>query len=327
MKIALLSCLLISILILPSNAQTHPVRVIFDTDMGPDYDDVGALAMLHALADAGEAEILATIACTNYGLVGPVLSVINTYFNRPQLPVGVAGEYGVNMRDWQFWSDTLVSRYPHSLKNNSQAHDAVKLYRELLASQPDTSVTLITVGFLSNVAELMKSGPDRISTLSGMELIEKKVKKMVSMAGKFPEGMEFNIEEDAEAASYVFAHWTTPELIFSGFEIGVKIKSGLGLVKDRAVIDSPIKDVYSLAIPMASEDREGRMSWDQTAVLVGVRGSAPYYALEEGKIVTQPDGYNTWDSNGKGHYFLKELLPVEEVEAIINELMHHQPKK
>ena len=39
-----------------------PVSVIFDTDMGPDYDDVGALALLHALADSGEVRILATVS-------------------------------------------------------------------------------------------------------------------------------------------------------------------------------------------------------------------------------------------------------------------------
>ena len=31
-----------------------PVKVIFDTDMITDFDDVGALACLHALADVGE---------------------------------------------------------------------------------------------------------------------------------------------------------------------------------------------------------------------------------------------------------------------------------
>ena len=39
-----------------------PVSLIFDTDMAPDYDDVGALAVLHALADSGEARILATVS-------------------------------------------------------------------------------------------------------------------------------------------------------------------------------------------------------------------------------------------------------------------------
>lgn len=46
-----------------SIALTEPVRVIFDTDMYTDYDDAGALACLHMLADA-ECEILATVACT-----------------------------------------------------------------------------------------------------------------------------------------------------------------------------------------------------------------------------------------------------------------------
>ena len=41
-----------------------PVKVIFDTDMISDFDDVGALACLHAMADAGECEILATLSST-----------------------------------------------------------------------------------------------------------------------------------------------------------------------------------------------------------------------------------------------------------------------
>ena len=42
----------------------EPVRVIFDTDMVEDYDDVGAMAVLHSLADAGECKILAMASCT-----------------------------------------------------------------------------------------------------------------------------------------------------------------------------------------------------------------------------------------------------------------------
>ena len=43
-----------------------PMPVIFDTDIGPDYDDVGAMALLHAFADNGECRILATIASNKY---------------------------------------------------------------------------------------------------------------------------------------------------------------------------------------------------------------------------------------------------------------------
>src|ERR1700740_712804 len=110
-----------------------PVRIIFDSDMGPDYDDVGAITILHALADKGEAKILATMASTNYEGVAGVLNVFNTYFNRPNLPVGVPKGNALNLRDFQHWTDTLLAKYPHDIKTNSDAADAVTLYRKILA--------------------------------------------------------------------------------------------------------------------------------------------------------------------------------------------------
>src|SRR5688572_12869118 len=39
----------------------EPVKILFDTDMMTDCDDAGAMAVLHALADKRECEILATV--------------------------------------------------------------------------------------------------------------------------------------------------------------------------------------------------------------------------------------------------------------------------
>ena len=39
----------------------NPIKIIFDTDMDSDVDDVGALAMLHAMRTNGEVEILAVM--------------------------------------------------------------------------------------------------------------------------------------------------------------------------------------------------------------------------------------------------------------------------
>ena len=64
-----------------SQRKAAPARIIFDSDMGPDYDDVGAITILHALADKGEAKILATMASTKYDGVAGVLNIFNTYFN------------------------------------------------------------------------------------------------------------------------------------------------------------------------------------------------------------------------------------------------------
>ena len=38
------------------------VKIVFDTDIGGDCDDAGALAMLHRLCDLGEAQLVAVTA-------------------------------------------------------------------------------------------------------------------------------------------------------------------------------------------------------------------------------------------------------------------------
>lgn len=309
-----------------SVSKRQPVSVIFDTDMGPDYDDVGAIAMLHALADSGQARILATIASTKYPKVAAVLSVLNTYFGRPDLPIGVPKGKAITDKDSQHWSDTITARYPHAIRINADVPDAVVLYRQLLAKQPDGSVTIISVGFITNLANLLNSRPDQYSRLSGKELVARKVRQLVGMAGKFPGGKEYNVFMDTPASNGVFANWPTPVLL-SGFEIGEQIHSGLPLIRNNQIRNSPVKDVFAISMPKAKEDAGGRMSWDQTAVLVGINGYAPYYTVKPGRITMKPDGSNGWDTAGKGHQYLVVKMPVLQVEKIINDLMQHQPVK
>ena len=308
------------------NAQKQkPVPIIFDSDIGPDYDDVGAITMLHAFADSGEAKILATVASDKYPNAAAVLSVFNTYFKRPNIPIGIVKGNGVNLSDEQHWSDTLVAKYPHKIKSNDEAEDAVTVYRKVLSQQPDNSVTIVTVGFLTNLANLMNSKPDKYSPLDGTTLIHKKVKRLVSMAGRFPEGKEFNVFMDSTSSQIVFSKWPT-EVIFSGFEIGEKIKTGLPLVQNNAIQNSPVKDVFRICLPLAEEDRNGRSSWDETAVLVAVKGFEPYYSIESGSIIVNDDGSNSWDKDGNNQFYLVEKLPHEQVQQLINNLIQHQPK-
>ena len=302
-----------------------PVNIIFDSDMGPDYDDVGAITILHALADKGEAKILATMASTKYEGVAGVLNVFNTYFNRPSIPVGVPKGYALELRDWQHWTDTLLAKYPYKIKTNAEAEDAVKLYRKILATQPDHSVTIVTVGFLTNLSNLLNTKADAYSSLSGNELVKKKVKLLVCMAGKFPSGFEFNVMKDASASQNVYDNWGTP-ILLSGFEIGEKIKVGLPLIHNIAIKNDPTKDVFRISIPQDKQDSLGRMSWDETAVLVAIKGYDKWYILHKGKIKVAADGSDKWDDNGVGQSYLVEKVDHKVVQDLINELIQHQPE-
>jgi inosine-uridine nucleoside N-ribohydrolase len=308
-----------------SFAQIKAVPVILDSDMGPDYDDTGAITILHALADSGYAEILATVASTKYEGVAGVLNVFNTYFNRPQIPVGVPKGNASALKDNQHWTDTLLVKYPHAIKRNADVPDAVEIYRKILSARPDHTVTIVTIGFLTNLANLLDTKADKYSPLSGRELIRLKVKHLVSMAGGFPSGKEFNIFIDSTASKKVFKEWPT-HILFDGFEIGEKIKTGLPLIANERIKNSPVKDVFRICIPLSQEDIKGRMSWDEIAVLIAVKGYEPWFTVKEGRIVVADDGSNKWDNYSKGHSYILFSKTVPEIEEVLNRLMMQQPK-
>lgn len=315
-------------LLIVSQALFAQKSIIFDTDIAPDYDDVGALTLLHAFADRGEAKILATISCNVFPTTGPALSVLNTYFNRPDIPIGITRGSQPNKDCKQEWAQFIIGKYPHALKSNDQAEDAVKLYRRILAGQPDHSVTIVSVGFFTNLSDLLNSPPDKISSLSGYELVSKKVHQLVSMAaGEGNDGKgfrEFNVWVDAPAAKNVFDKWPTP-ILLSEFQIGVKVLTGIRLTANKAIQNSPVKDAFDVALKK-DNNTLGRNSWDQTAVLVAVRGIEPLFNSKKRGFDIQQDGTSIPDDSQRFTSLTFSASP-EEIAKVIEDLMMHQPVK
>jgi inosine-uridine nucleoside N-ribohydrolase len=310
-------------------AQKHaPVHIIFDTDIAPDYDDVGAMALLHAFADKGEATILATISSNAFETTVPTLSLLNTYFNRPGIPIGVVKLDSPNKYCSQFWAQGIIAKYPHALLTNKDAMDAVKLYRKILSAQPNKSVTVISVGFFTNLAGLLNSAVDEYSTLNGRALVAQKVKQLVSMAARIDKdgigGYEFNVMVDAAASKKVFTDWPTP-ITISGFEIGEKILTGIRLINNKNIQHSPVKDAFEIALAKDS-NTIGRNSWDQTAVLVAVRGLAPWFSYRKVNFAVDADGKNRLIPGEKFTYLTFRQKP-EAIAIVIEDLMMHQPVK
>lgn len=319
--------LLMALLICSCSSKQKCVSLIFDTDLGPDYDDVGAMAVMHALADSGQVNILAVMSSNHDEQVLPCVDVLNTYFGRPEIPLGAPkSEGGASLTTWhkKKWTEYLPANYPHRIQKTSDAQDAVKLYRKILSEEPDGSVVICTVGFFTNLRDLLYSGADEYSPLNGKELVAKKVKKVVSMAAGFPEGREFNVYCDTPASVAVIREWPT-EIVFSGFEIGNVILVGKKIIASD-LKRSPVKDAYALC--MAEGDKDGRMSWDLTAVLVAIKGYEPYYTVERGTVIVADDGSNTWKVSPEGkHLRLVEKVPPRQMAELLEEYMMHQPVK
>ncbi|MGB7527267.1 nucleoside hydrolase [Sphingobacterium cellulitidis] len=307
--------------------QPKKVKVIFDTDMGPDYDDIGAIAILHALADQGKAEILATVASDAHKDIPATIEVYNKYYKRDGIPVGkTSNPLAPNFTAPNNWNVQIIKKfYPELLNKNYE--NAVSIYRKVLAEQPDNSVTLITVGFMTNISELLQSNADQYSKLNGMDLVKKKVKNWVAMAAAFPQGKEFNVFKDAESAKYAFDNFPKP-ILFSGFEIGDRIKTG-GKIAERNLLNSPVSVGYKINLETyANEAVKNRSSWDQTAVLIAIENPEDYFYLSgPGKLIVDEEGNNLWEPNKNGlHKFIIHKYPYDKLESVIDELMLQQPK-
>ncbi len=302
-------------------AANEPVAVIFDTDIMGDVDDVGSVATLVALVNRGEAKILAMGVCSKGSESVQCLNALNTWFGMPDIGIGVNKGEGF-LRDSKY-NRQIAEEFPHKLKSADEAPSAALLYRKVLAGQADGSVVMISVGQLSNMSELLKTPADEISPLNGKELVSRKIKAWVCMGAKFPQGKEANIWHHASAAVYAVKEWPTP-IIFSGFEIGVKILTG-GKLKE-APESSPVRRAYQLYNGIRPHK-----SWDQTAVLYGVRGIdgglKEMWDTERGVCTIDADGTNHWQKNHSGrHLILKEKQAPAEVARVIEELMMEEPK-
>lgn len=272
----------------PAEAQgSDRVRLIFDTDMGNDIDDALALGVIHALQSRGECELLAVTLSKDNDFAGPYVDLVNTFYRRPEIPVGVVRN-GKTPEDSKYirlpaeaQDDKGRSRYPHRLKSGKDAPEAVGLLRKVLAAQPDSSVVIVVVGFSTNLARLLESPADEHSKLTGHEIITRKCRLLSMMAGMFgPEKRqkEYNVYIDLAASKKVFADWPTP-LVTSGFEIGQAIKyPAASIERDyRYVLHHPLSEAYALYQKMPY-DRE---TWDLTAVLYAVRPDRGYFGLSQ----------------------------------------------
>ena len=325
-------------------------RILFDTDMVEDYDDVGALACLHALADEGKCEILAMASCTRDNQSVAAIEIVNAYYGRPGIPVGCAKELGVvgvpggnPQRPGHRKFTRLAEAYPHWVKhlNSNDAPDANDVYRRALAAAPDRSVVFCSVGFLTNVRRLLETKGDRHSPLDGRELVKRKVRAWYVMACRMPKGQEYNAMHDGPSAQIAFARWPTP-IVVSDWALGRHIYSGRTVAERAYPYPNPVHDLFAEALPsracvLAGKAEEkgvgGRCSWDEATVLAAVYGPTRFFEVERGFLAVDATGLSEWTPDAKGP--VQRLVPAaardrrryanHNVGAILDELIAREP--
>jgi hypothetical protein len=320
----------ILLLLLPTTrASADAVKVIFDTDISSDVDDCGALAVLNALADQGEAEILACVVNGHDADKASVAAVnaINSYYGRGSVPIGAYhGTHGTTTHS--HYTAKLRDEFPHTAPADDKAPAALAVYRRALVGAPDGGVVIISVGFLMNLADLLDSKPDDDSPLPGIDLVRKKVKRLVVMGGQFPNDKKF-AEWNFTAGGvgpdtrHAVEHWPTP-ILFSGFSIGQPITTGQAL--QAAPPTNPVRRAYQL---YDNALKNGRSSWDPCTVLAAVRDPEKYWAVvADGECTVNGKGVNSWTPTPhRGHSYLAKKVENAEIGGVLDGLMVREPGK
>jgi hypothetical protein len=306
------------------------VGLIFDTDICGDCDDVLALGMIHALESRGACRLLAVTVSVDNDLAAPFVDAVNTFYERGEIPIGTVGKGGV-VQPSKYLG--LVEeqdaqgryRYPHDLITGKDAPSATPLLRKVLAAQPDHSVVIAQVGFSTNLARLLDSGPDQYTHLRGDKLVARKVKLLSLMAGAFQpidgkEGyQEYNVVKDIPSFRTLVERWPTA-MVFSGFEIGIALPyPATSIQKDyNYVPHHPLAEAYILYNPPP----HNRPTWDLTSVLYAVLGDRGYFDVSpRGRVTVDAGGATRFEEASQGSRSYLILRP-EQKPRVLEALVH-----
>jgi inosine-uridine nucleoside N-ribohydrolase len=308
--------------------------------MGNDVDDLMALCMIHNLQQRGACELLAVTITKDHPQAAAFVDAVNTFYGRPDVPIGVV-KGGMTREASKFnqlaeaTNEDGSPRYPHRLRSGNEAPEAAGLIRQLLAAQPDNSVTLVQTGFFTNLRRLLESPPDEYSPLNGHDLLAKKVKLLSAMAGAFQtvDGNthfhEYNVVTDLPAARALAKSWPTP-MVWSGFEIGIAAAFPHEVIEHdfEYVKHHPLKEAYYLFMPPPHD----RPTWDPTALLYAVYPDRGYFDLSPpGTVTVAENGATEYraskDGQGLHRYLVMSAVQAARVREAIAQLCVEPPAK
>ena len=319
----------------------EPVKIILDTDIGNDVDDMLALALAHVLEDRGEIEILAVTMTNDSPSSLRLVSAVNTFYNRPNIPLGIV-KAGSSRCDGRFAQEFVEMKdeygrlfFPNQFGDSAETFEAVSVLRRTLAAQPDNSVVIVQIGFFMNLAGLLDSAPDTYSPLNGKELISQKVKYVSIMAGifdgtgkKYPQqGAGFNVARNIPAARNVVENWPT-EIVFNGSEIGRELLYPIRHFYEdyEYVPHHPVKEWYTHF--RRHQDRQ--LTFDLHSVLYAARQDQGYYKTSNpGKVTFDEKGICDFkpSPDGKHCYLNVDAEQIELIQKAFIQLLCSPPKK
>ena len=130
----ILSLIASAMLFTGSVAAAEPVRIIFETDMGNDVDDVLALDMLYKYQDAGKIQLLLISNNKGNAYSAPFIHLMNDFYGWSGIPVASSpAELLPRQKEKQPSYVEAVAASGVFPASSAETFDSVEKYRQVLA--------------------------------------------------------------------------------------------------------------------------------------------------------------------------------------------------
>ncbi len=293
---------------LPQEKQ-QPIQMILDSDFGSSTDDLFALMMLNHYIDDGLVDLKGVIVDREGEKNAGIVDIFNTYYGHPEIPVGLERNGVKNPRCFIPYNGICDLKdakgnplFKRSL-DTAKLPDGYKLYRQLLSKAEDKSIVIVAIGFATTLSQLIESGADEYSNLSGEQLLDKKVKSIYIQSGRFEAGDSlcgYNMRAASRQSAIFYDRLPrSVDLIMSPSNIG----DGMNYLPQDVLVDlsttevNPIKSVYT-----NYTCDTGQRMWDTNCLVNAVLGDKEY--------IMSPRGWVTFVDKGEESLMLFKQDPA-----------------
>lgn len=314
-----------------TSLQNHtPVKMILDADFGSSTDDLFALMMLNNYIDSGLVDLKGIIVDREGEKNAGVVDIFNTYYGHPDIPVGLERNGVKNPRCFIPYNGICDLKnaqgqplFKRSL-NPSECMDGYKLYRKLLSQAEDKSIVVVAIGFATTLSQLMESGADEYSSLSGLDLFGKKVKAVYIQSGRFEANDSlcgYNMRAASKQSAVFYDKFPKDvELIMSPSNIGDQMDYQPGdVLADLSDTEyNPIKAVYT-----HYTCDTGQRMWDTNCLVNAVLGDSQYHLSPRGWVKfidrgeeslmlfkADPQGNARYQVPGDSYFNMEKLMDI-----------------
>mmetsp|Transcript_7997 Transcript_7997/g.22057 ORF Transcript_7997/g.22057 Transcript_7997/m.22057 type:complete len:391 (-) Transcript_7997:216-1388(-) len=208
-------------------------NVIIETDFTADIDDLGALAIAHAMADKCYWRILAVMYNEDNSQCPPVIHAVNQWYGRDDIPIGIWGgpfdnvesspwcayvrtvqedpsmNYGLDKYPGWFSSDlndmfeSTIAARNYGAQTPYTTEYSMDVYERVLAGAQPNSVTVVSLGYVEDLFTLLHFN-DNLK-----DLWEAKVGNMYVMGGGYNFDSD-NLHGFGADANNLYTDWTKP---------------------------------------------------------------------------------------------------------------------